>query len=106
VSVEILRPLEYLGLVREIILSHHEHWDGTGYPQGLQGDQIPVGSRILAVVDAWESMTTVRPWRPALSNEQAVAEMRRESGKQFDPEVLEAFVKLLQEGDGDGRAAA
>jgi HD-GYP domain-containing protein (c-di-GMP phosphodiesterase class II) len=106
VSVEILRPLEYLGLVREIILSHHEHWDGSGYPQGLHGDQIPVGSRILAVVDAWESMTTVRPWRPALSNEQAVAEMRSESGKQFDPEVLEAFVQLLQEGDGDSRAAA
>jgi hypothetical protein len=106
VSVEILRPLEYLGLVREIILSHHEHWDGTGYPKGLQGDQIPVGSRILAVVDAWESMTTVRPWRPALSNEQAVAEMRGESGKQFDPEVLEAFFKQLREGDGDSRAAA
>jgi HD-GYP domain-containing protein (c-di-GMP phosphodiesterase class II)/signal transduction histidine kinase len=106
VSVEILRPLEYLGLVREIILSHHEHWDGSGYPQGLHGDQIPVGSRILAVVDAWESMTTVRPWRPALSNEQAVAEMRGESGKQFDPEVLEAFVQLLGEGEGDARSAA
>jgi HD-GYP domain-containing protein (c-di-GMP phosphodiesterase class II)/signal transduction histidine kinase len=106
VSVEILRPLEYLGLVREIILSHHEHWDGSGYPQGLRGESIPVGSRILAVVDAWESMTTVRPWRPALATEQAVAELRREAGKQFDPEVLEAFIRLLDEGDGDNRVAA
>jgi HD-GYP domain-containing protein (c-di-GMP phosphodiesterase class II) len=65
-----------------------------------------MGSRILAVVDAWESMTTVRPWRPALATEQAVAEMRGESGRQFDPEVLEAFVKLLAEGDGDSRVAA
>jgi HD-GYP domain-containing protein (c-di-GMP phosphodiesterase class II)/signal transduction histidine kinase len=106
VSVEILRPLEYLGLVREIILSHHEHWDGSGYPQGLRGESIPIGSRILAVVDAWESMTTVRPWRPALATEQAVAELRREAGKQFDPEVLEAFIRLLDEGDGDNRVAA
>ena len=106
VSVEILRPLEYLGLVRELILSHHEHWDGSGYPQGLRGDQIPVGSRILAVVDAWESMTTVHPWRPALANDQAMAELRRESGKQFDPEVVETFVRMLEEGDGDSRVAA
>ena len=106
VSVEILRPLEYLGLVRELILSHHEHWDGNGYPQGLRGDSIPVGSRILAVVDAWESMTTSRPWRPALPPVQAMAELRRESGKQFDPEIVEALVKLLEQGDEESRAAA
>lgn len=106
VSVEILRPLEYLGLVREIILSHHERWDGAGYPQGLQGDHIPMGSRILAVVDAWESMTTARVWRPAVSHEQAVAELRRESGKQFDREVVEAFVSMLEKGDEDSRFAA
>jgi HD-GYP domain-containing protein (c-di-GMP phosphodiesterase class II) len=106
VSVEILRPLEYLGLVRELILSHHERWDGAGYPQGLQGDHIPMGSRILAVVDAWESMTTARPWRPALPPDQAVGELRRESGKQFDGEVVEAFVRMLEKGEEDGRAAA
>ncbi len=106
VSVEILRPLEYLGLVRELILSHHERWDGAGYPQGLQGDRIPMGSRILAVVDAWESMTTARPWRPALPPDQAMGELRRESGKQFDGEVVEAFLKMLEKGEEDGRAAA
>jgi HD-GYP domain-containing protein (c-di-GMP phosphodiesterase class II) len=63
VSVEILRPLEYLGSVRELILSHHERWDGTGYPRGLQGDEIPLGARILAAVDAYESMCAGRPYR-------------------------------------------
>ncbi len=106
VSVEILRPIEYLGLVREIVLGHHERWDGTGYPQGLVADQIPMGARILAVVDAWESMTTSRPWRAARALDDAIAELRRESGKQFDGEVVEAFVRLLEKGEDAGQAAA
>ena len=105
VSVEILRPLEYLGVVREIILGHHERWDGTGYPRGIAGDAIPVGSRILAVVDAWESMTCPRPFRTSLTPEAAVAELRREAGRQFDGEVVEAFVRLLER-DEEFRAAA
>ena len=106
VSVEILRPIEYLGLVREIVLGHHERWDGTGYPQGLAGDSIPMGARILAVVDAWESMTTSRPWRMARPHDQAIAELRREAGKQFDGEVVEAFAGLLEKGEDQGQAAA
>jgi HD-GYP domain-containing protein (c-di-GMP phosphodiesterase class II)/signal transduction histidine kinase len=106
VSVEILRPLEYLGQVREIVLAHHERWDGTGYPQGLQGSRIPVGARILAVVDAWDSMTSSRPWRKAVPRDEAVAELRRESGQQFDGEVVEAFVALLGEEEEPARAAA
>ena len=106
VSVEILRPLEYLGLVREIVLGHHERWDGAGYPLGLEGNRIPIGSRILAVVDAWESMTTSRPWRPAMAHEEALAELRRGSGGQFDPDVVRAFVDLMDEGDEDLPMAA
>lgn len=106
ISVEILRPLEYLGLVREIILGHHERWDGTGYPQGLRAESIPMGSRILAVIDAWESMTTARPWRAAVDQDEAVAELRREAGKQFDADVVEAFAKWLEKGEEEGRAAA
>jgi len=102
VSVEILRPLEYLGLVREIVLGHHERWDGTGYPNGLGGDRIPIGSRILAVVDAWESMTTSRPWRPAMSREEALSELQEGAGGQFDPDVVAAFVQLLEGGEGEG----
>ena len=106
VSVEIMRPLEYLGQVREIVLAHHERWDGSGYPQGLQGDRIPIGARILAVVDAWESMTSARPWRTAVPRDEAVAELRRESGQQFDEEVVEAFVELLGEEEEPVRNAA
>jgi HD-GYP domain-containing protein (c-di-GMP phosphodiesterase class II)/signal transduction histidine kinase len=106
VSVELLRPLEYLGLVREIVLGHHERWDGSGYPHGLQGDRIPMGSRILAAVDAWESMTSSRPWRPAMSRDEAIAELRQGAGGQFDPDVVEAFVRLLERGEEDARAAA
>lgn len=105
-SVEILRPLEYLGQVREIVLSHHERWDGTGYPNRLEGDRIPVGARILAVVDAWESMTTSRPWRVALTWDEAVAELRTEAGQQFDPEVVTAFLRVLERGEDGARAAA
>jgi HD-GYP domain-containing protein (c-di-GMP phosphodiesterase class II) len=97
VSVEIMRPLEYLGQVREIVLAHHERWDGRGYPQGLHGDRIPVGARILAVVDAWDSMTSSRVWRKAVSRDEAVSELRREAGQQFDTEVVEAFVDMLGE---------
>ena len=95
VSVEILRPLEYLGVVREFILGHHERWDGTGYPRGLAGEAIPLGSRILAVVDAWESMTRGRPYRPPLARMQAIDELRRSAGRHFDPEVIEAFARAL-----------
>jgi HD-GYP domain-containing protein (c-di-GMP phosphodiesterase class II) len=105
VSVEILRPLEYLGVVREYILGHHERWDGTGYPRGLEGEAIPIGSRILAVVDAWESMTTPRPFRSPRDITDAAEELRREAGRQFDAEVVEAFLSVLTR-DGELRLAA
>jgi signal transduction histidine kinase/putative methionine-R-sulfoxide reductase with GAF domain len=105
VSVAILRPLEYLGVVRDLILSHHERWDGTGYPRGLAGDAIPLGARILSVVDAWESMTVARPFRPARAPADAVAELRREAGAQFDAEVVEALVRVLER-EGKLRDAA
>ena len=92
--------------MREIVLGHHERWDGSGYPHGLKGSRIPMGSRILAVVDAWESMTTSRPWRTAMPREEAVAELRREAGHQFDPDVVEAFTRMLDLGEEDLRAAA
>jgi HD-GYP domain-containing protein (c-di-GMP phosphodiesterase class II) len=105
-SVEILRPLEYLGQVRELVLAHHERWDGSGYPHGLRGDEIPLGARILAVVDAWESLTSARPWRIATPREEAAAELRREAGRQFDPEVVEAWLAMLDEEVEAPRAAA
>jgi signal transduction histidine kinase/response regulator RpfG family c-di-GMP phosphodiesterase len=90
--------LELLGRIRaveEIILSHHECWDGSGYPRGLSGDQIPIGARILAVVDAWESMTIGRAHRPARSADDARLELLRLRGRQFDPDVVDAFDRAL-----------
>ncbi|MBO8158160.1 HD domain-containing phosphohydrolase [Thermosyntropha sp.] len=81
--------------VAEYILSHHEHWDGTGYPRGLKGEEIPLLSRIIAVVDAYDAMTSDRPYRRALSREEAVAELKRNAGTQFDPELVEIFLEVI-----------
>ncbi|MGH7730424.1 MAG: HD domain-containing phosphohydrolase [Candidatus Eiseniibacteriota bacterium] len=96
-GAELLRPLEAVGAVREIVLSHHEWWDGSGYPRRLQGPDIPVGARVLAVVDAYESMTLGRAHRQALTREQALTEIGRRKGSQFDPDVVEAFERALPE---------
>lgn len=105
-GVELLRPIETLGVVRDVILSHHEWWDGSGYPRGLHGEEIPVGARILAVVDAYESMTVGRAHRGALSREQALVELTRLKGKQFDPQVVEAFERALAAPDHSTAAPA
>jgi HD-GYP domain-containing protein (c-di-GMP phosphodiesterase class II) len=96
-SVQMLRSLEFTTKVNEIILGHHEHWDGRGYPRGLAGDQIPLSARVLAVVDAWESMTTGRPYREPMAEAEALGELRRCAGTQFDPHVVEEFGRLLAE---------
>ncbi len=94
-GAELLKPLEAVGAVREIVLSHHEWWDGSGYPRRLAGADIPLGARVLAVVDAYESMTLGRAHRPALKPAEALVEIGRRKGKQFDPEVVEAFERAL-----------
>jgi signal transduction histidine kinase/response regulator RpfG family c-di-GMP phosphodiesterase len=94
-GAELLKPLEAVGAVREVVLSHHEWWDGSGYPRRLKGADIPVGARVLAVVDAYESMTLGRAHRLPLSREEALVEIGRLSGRQFDPEVVEAFERAL-----------
>jgi putative nucleotidyltransferase with HDIG domain len=93
VAVEMLRFLNFLNLALPIIEGDHECWDGTGYPRALRGGQIPLGARILAVVDAYDAMTTERPYRPAMSHEQAMQEILAGNGTQFDPQVVEAFAK-------------
>ena len=97
VSAEMLEPLESVGVVRDIVLSHHEWFDGTGYPRGLKDQEIPVGGRILAVVDAFESMTIGRPHRPSMPRGEAMNEIRRLTGRQFDPAVVDAFERALNE---------
>lgn len=94
-GAEILRPLERVGAVREIVLSHHEWWDGSGYPRGLAENEIPIGGRILAVVDAFEAITVGRAHRTPQSREEAFAELNALGGKQFDPHVVAAFERAL-----------
>jgi len=101
-----VKPVEPLQRIVPWIYHHQERWDGTGYPDGLKGERIPLGARILAVADAFDAMTSDRPYRKALSREQAIAELRRCAGTQFDPRVVEVFVRLLEAGldiTGGGR---
>jgi signal transduction histidine kinase/HD-GYP domain-containing protein (c-di-GMP phosphodiesterase class II) len=98
-GVQMLRTIEFASKVNEIILGHHEHWDGRGYPRGLLRDQIPLAARVLAVVDAFEAMTMGRPYREPYTEAEALAELRRCAGSQFDPSVVEEFARLLAERD-------
>lgn len=86
--------IDFLKGAAQIVLHHHERWDGGGYPDGLRKDSVPLGARVLAVSDAWEAMTGRRPYRPRMSLEQARAEIERGSGSQFDPEVVSAFLRI------------
>src|SRR5262249_19222599 len=80
------------------VLHHHERWDGHGYPTGAAGTEIPIEARILAVADAYDAMTSDRPYRPALRPAEAIAEIERCSGAQFDPEVVDVFVGAWRQG--------
>lgn len=91
-GVEILKPIYQLRHLLPIIKYHHERVDGKGYPEGLKGDEIPLLSRIICVADSYDSMTSDRPYRAALSEKHAVAELRKHSGTQFDPAVVESFL--------------
>lgn len=93
-SHKILAPARLPEDIKEMIWHHHERYDGSGYPDGLKDEQIPLGSRILAVADAYEAMTADRPYRDSLSIDEAVAELRRCAGGQFDPAVVEAFLEI------------
>ncbi len=93
----IARSTDELARIAEEILTHHEHWDGTGYPRRLKGENIPFLSRLMAIVDVYIAMTSSRPYRQAMSREKAVAEIERFAGSQFDPALVEVFVKMLRE---------
>ncbi|MEO0162294.1 MAG: HD domain-containing phosphohydrolase [candidate division WOR-3 bacterium] len=91
----ILKHAHHLAGACEIIKYEHERYDGTGYPNGLKRDQIPIGARIIAVADAYDAMTTDRPYRKALSKKEAIRRLKECSGTQFDPKVVRAFLKVL-----------
>ena len=96
IGYNMVSHVSFLAPIGEIVLSHHERYDGNGYPQGLVGDQIPLGARIFAVADTLDAMTTDRPYRKALPFCAAREEILRESGHQFDPKVVQAFLSIPQ----------
>ena len=91
---QILSPVKYLGPVAQMVLYHQEWYDGRGYPEGLKGEEIPLGSRIVAVLDAWDAMTSDRPYRKALGRDVALGELKKGCGTQFDPKVVDTFLRL------------
>jgi diguanylate cyclase (GGDEF)-like protein/PAS domain S-box-containing protein/putative nucleotidyltransferase with HDIG domain len=96
IGVNILKDIKFLEREIPIILHHHERWDGKGYPHGLNGREIPIGARILAVADAFDAMTSGRGYKKKVSLEQTIAELKRGSGSQFAPDIVEVFVRILE----------
>jgi putative nucleotidyltransferase with HDIG domain len=94
-GTEILEGIQSLRTTLATVLHHHERWDGEGYPHGLHGDEIPPEARIVAVADAYDAMVSDRPYRSRLAHTEAVAEVERCAGAQFDPRVAEAFLRLV-----------
>jgi HD-GYP domain-containing protein (c-di-GMP phosphodiesterase class II) len=95
-GADALAAIDQLKDVIPLIRCHHENFDGTGYPQHLNHEAIPLAAKILSVADSYDSMTATRPYRPALGREYAVAELRRCAGSQFDPAVVKAFFRVLE----------
>jgi len=94
-GAEILREKAFLTGAAAIVKAHHERFDGSGYPAGLRGEEIPIGARIIAVVDTYDAMTSERPYQKALSKGDAIAELKEHSVTQFDPEVVDAFIQVI-----------
>ena len=92
----IIKPIELLQSIRPLIRHHHEWYNGKGYPDGLSGENIPLGARILAVADAYDAMKSDRPYRKALTKETAIQELKRGSGTQFEPKIVEVFLEILE----------
>jgi putative nucleotidyltransferase with HDIG domain len=95
IGAEILSAVNFPLPVAELVLCHHENWDGTGYPRKLKGEQIPLPARILSVVDAFDALTSDRPYRPALTVEEAIKQIRSRRGEGFDPHVTDTLIELL-----------
>ncbi|MBI4844890.1 MAG: HD domain-containing protein [Candidatus Omnitrophica bacterium] len=102
IGADILRPIHLFHALIPLVLHHHERWDGKGYPYGLRGEDIPLGARIIALADTYEALTSDRRYRKACANNIAVQKIQQVSGTQFDPEIVELFLKVIQEEQDNG----
>jgi putative nucleotidyltransferase with HDIG domain len=97
ISAKIIEPVDFLKDLSDTIRYHHEKYDGTGYPDGIKGEDIPVGARIIAVGDAFDAMTSDRPYRKGMDIELAIEELIKNKGTQFDPYFVDCFIKILKD---------
>lgn len=97
-AYNMLSPITYLNLALDIPYCHHEKWDGSGYPNGLRGEQIPLAARIFAVVDVYDALISDRPYRKAWSKEKAIDYIKEQAGIHFDPKIVEVFLREVQSG--------
>ena len=101
IGVQILRGVDFLGEAKAVVRSHHERWDGKGYPDGKKGDEISLAARIVSVADVFDALTSKRPYKEAWSAEAGLEAIEKGAGERFDPEVVSAFVGLSREGAVD-----
>lgn len=98
-AYDLLSPIEYLRSALDIPYAHHERWDGSGYPRGLKGKEIPLAARIFAIIDVWDALRSNRPYRAAWPDEKIIKYIREQSGRHFDPEIVEVFLQLAASGE-------
>ncbi|MBT1279182.1 HD domain-containing protein [Thermoanaerobacter sp. AC272] len=95
-SYEIINKMKVMENIAKIIRHHHERYDGKGYSDGLKGKEIPLGSRIIAVADSFDAMTSKRPYRDSFTMAQAIEELKKNAGTQFDPKIVDAFISVIE----------
>jgi len=95
-AYDMLYPIEYLRPALDIPFCHHEKWDGSGYPRGLKGEQIPLSARLFAIVDVWDALTSDRPYRQAWTREETLTYLKEQTGKHFEPKIVELFIEVMK----------
>jgi HD-GYP domain-containing protein (c-di-GMP phosphodiesterase class II) len=95
-AYNLLSPISYLRGALEIPYCHHEHWDGSGYPRGLKGEQIPLPARIFSVIDIWDALLSDRPYRKAWTRERVVAYIQEVAGTILDPSIVKIFLRMIE----------
>jgi hypothetical protein len=102
IGYRILQSVPSLKAAASIVLYHQEWFNGDGYPEGLAAEEIPLGARLVSVIDAWDAMTSNRPYRPAMAKSAAIAELRRQAGTQFEPRIVDSFVRVVERLEREG----